>query len=43
MCLGIIRNVFDREALRSPEFAGVLGDLQDPMGRNIYARIHFDL
>lgn len=37
------RNVFDREAQRSPEFAGVLGGLQDPMGRNIYARIQFDL
>lgn len=37
------RNVFDREAQRSPEFAGVIGGLQDPMGRNIYARIQFNL
>lgn len=37
------RNVFDREAQRSPEFAGVLGGLQDPMGRTIYARMQFDL
>ena len=37
------RNVFDREAQRSPEFAGVIGGLQDPMGRNIYARVQFDL
>ena len=37
------RNVFDREAQRSPEFAGVLGGLQDPMGRNFYARVQFDL
>ena len=36
------RNVFDREAQRSPEFAGVLGGLQDPMGRNFYARVMFD-
>jgi len=43
MCLSIIRNVFDREAQRSPEFAGVLGGLQDPRGRNIQARIQFDL
>lgn len=36
------RNVFDREAQRSPEFAGVLGALQDPMGRSIYARAVYD-
>ncbi|MEQ8955526.1 MAG: hypothetical protein RL120_15450, partial [Gammaproteobacteria bacterium] len=36
------RNVFDREAQRSPEFAGVIGELQDPMGRTIYARFVYD-
>ena len=36
------RNVFDRKAQRSPEFAGVIGGLQDPMGRNIYARFVYD-
>jgi len=35
--------LFDREAQRSPEFAGVIGGLQDPMGRNFYARVQFDL
>jgi hypothetical protein len=37
------RNLFDREAQRSPEFAGVIGGLQDPMGRNFYVRAQFDL
>lgn len=36
------RNVFDRQAQRSPEFAGVIGSLQDPMGRSIYARMVYD-
>ena len=36
------RNVFDRQAQRSPEFAGVIGQLQDPMGRSLYARMVFD-
>lgn len=36
------RNVFDRQAQRSPEFAGVIGGLQDPMGRTIYARVVYD-
>lgn len=36
------RNVFDREAQRSPEFAGILGGLQDPLGRVIYARAQFN-
>lgn len=36
------RNVFDREAQRSPEFAGVIGQLQDPLGRVIYARMVYD-
>ncbi len=36
------RNVFDREGQRSPEFAGVIGALQDPLGRVIYARMVYD-
>ncbi len=36
------RNIFDREAQRSPEFAGVVGSLQDPMGRSLYARFVYD-
>ncbi len=36
------RNLFDRKAQRSPEFAGVIGQLQDPMGRTIYARAVYD-
>lgn len=36
------RNVFDREAQRTPQLAGVLGELQDPMGRSIYARLVYD-
>jgi iron complex outermembrane receptor protein len=36
------RNLFDREAQRSPEFAGVVGSLQDPMGRSLYARFVYD-
>ncbi|MCY4269397.1 MAG: hypothetical protein OXE80_04415, partial [Gammaproteobacteria bacterium] len=36
------RNVFDREAQRSPEFAGVVGGLQDPLGRMLYARLVYD-
>ena len=36
------RNVFDREAQRTPQLAGVLGELQDPMGRSIYARLIYD-
>jgi len=36
------RNLFDRQAQRSPEFAGVIGQLQDPMGRSIYARFVYD-
>ena len=33
------RNIFDREAQRSPEFAGVIGGLQDPLGRVLFARL----
>ncbi len=36
------RNVFDREPQRSPEFMGVVGGLQDAMGRNLYARLVYD-
>jgi outer membrane receptor protein involved in Fe transport len=36
------RNLTDREAQRSPEFAGVLGALQDPMNRSFYARVVYD-
>lgn len=36
------RNVFDRQAQRSPEFAGVVGALQDPLGRVLYARLVYD-
>jgi outer membrane receptor protein involved in Fe transport len=36
------RNLFDREAQKTPEFAGVAGALQDPMGRVIYARVVYD-
>lgn len=36
------RNLFDRQGQRSPEFAGVIGQLQDPMGRSIYARLVYD-
>lgn len=36
------RNVFDRQAQRSPEFAGIIGQLQDPMGRVVYGRLAYD-
>ena len=36
------RNVFDREPQRSPEFMGVVGGLQDVMGRILYARLVYD-
>lgn len=36
------RNVFDREPQNSPEFAGILGGLQDPRGRMIYGRLVYD-
>lgn len=36
------RNLTDREAQRSPEFAGVLGALHDPMNRVFYARAVYD-
>lgn len=36
------RNLFDRQAQRTPDFAGVMGELQDPMGRTIYARMVYD-
>ncbi len=36
------RNLTDREPQRSPEFAGVLGGLQDPLNRVFYARAVYD-
>ena len=36
------RNVFDREAQHSTEFAGIIGGLQDPLGRVVYARFVYD-
>ncbi|GFZ76146.1 hypothetical protein GCM10011403_19070 [Pseudohongiella nitratireducens] len=36
------RNLFDREAQRTPDFAGVMGEMQDPMGRSYYARLVYD-
>jgi outer membrane receptor protein involved in Fe transport len=36
------RNLFDRQAQRTPDFAGVIGELQDPMGRSLYARVVYD-
>jgi len=36
------RNLFDREAQRSPEFAGVLGALHDPLNRVFFARAVYD-
>lgn len=36
------RNLFDREAQRTPMFAGVLGELQDPLGRVIYLRANYE-
>jgi outer membrane receptor protein involved in Fe transport len=36
------RNLTDREAQRSPEFAGVLGALHDPLNRVFYARAVYD-
>lgn len=36
------RNLFDRQAQRTPNFAGVFGEQQDPMGRSLYARMTYD-
>ncbi len=36
------RNLTDREAQRSPEFAGVVGELGDPLQRVFYARVQYD-
>lgn len=36
------RNVFDREAQRTPDFAGVIAELQDPLGRVFYGRLVYD-
>lgn len=36
------RNLFDREAQRTPALAGVIGELQDPMARVFYARAVYE-
>ena len=36
------RNVFDRAAQRSPMPAGVLAQLQDPLGRIFYGRMVYE-
>jgi outer membrane receptor for ferrienterochelin and colicin len=36
------RNLFDRDAQWTDDFAGVMGELQDPMGRSLYARVVYD-
>ena len=36
------RNLFDREAQWTDDFAGVMGEMQDPMGRSLYARVVYD-
>lgn len=36
------RNLFDREAQPTDDFAGVMGELQNPMGRSLYARVVYD-
>lgn len=37
------RNLFDRQAQKTGMFAGVVGEMQDPLGRQVYARINFEL
>ncbi|MDT8428730.1 MAG: TonB-dependent receptor [Pseudomonadales bacterium] len=36
------RNIFDREATKSGREAGVIGELQDPLGRVVYARVNVE-
>lgn len=36
------RNLFDRNAQWTDDFAGVMGEMQDPMGRSLYARLSVD-
>ena len=36
------RNLFDRQAQRGPEQAGIIAELQDPLGRIVYARMVYD-
>ena len=36
------RNLFDRQAQPTDDFAGVMGELQNPMGRSLYARVVYD-
>ena len=37
-----LRNAFDREPQRSPEFMGVVGGMQDVLGRVLHARLVYD-
>ena len=37
------RNLFDRQAQKTGMFAGVVGEMQDPLGRVVYARVNFEL
>ena len=37
-----LRNLFDRDAQKTGMFAGVIGELQDPLGRIIYARASYE-
>jgi iron complex outermembrane receptor protein len=36
------RNLFDREAQKTGMIAGVIGEMQDPLGRVIYARVNYE-
>ena len=37
-----LRNLFDRDAQKTGMFAGVIGELQDPLGRIVYARASYE-
>lgn len=36
------RNIFDREAQKTGMTAGIIGELQDPLGRVLYARVNYE-
>jgi outer membrane receptor protein involved in Fe transport len=36
------RNLFDREAQRTPMLAGIVAELQDPLGRIVYLRANYE-
>jgi outer membrane receptor for ferrienterochelin and colicin len=38
-----VRNLFDRQAQKTGMTSGVVAELQDPLGRVIYARVNFEL